>query len=183
MIGPFAFDARCTEDQKAALKPALEETAAIIGDRLTVPKGPILLVPKAAQDMPDYDPKKPGIQPAYGLWKGYSEKRGAFIVNFWERVTEYRSRPTIQHEFMHAYDEIYLSDHPEIRKACMELMHPKPDQWFWPKGTAWGTLTYECYCVYGSAALFDILRPPYSDLLNRWVYKEDWTAFGEALLA
>jgi hypothetical protein len=168
VIGPFDFDFRATELQKDTIKPALEEMATIVGDRLK----PITLVPKTAQQMPDY---APGLH-AYGVWKGWVTKNNRREIWYWDEVDRYRVRPTIQHEGMHAFDSHAMDE--AKRAEVMALMAPKPLKW--TSGRYWGKYPYECYAVFGSAALFGIVYPPYATLLDRKIV--DLTALKEILL-
>lgn len=175
-IKPFSFDAKATDSQRNAITPALEEMSEVFGDRLKS----ITLVPKTKTQMPDWDSSTPGVQPAWGLWKGWNRKTERREIWYYDEV--WRSKDCvglIQHEGFHAYDDLYMS--LEMKSAVMELMVPEPVSW--TQGKTWSKFPFECAAVFGSAALFDMLKPPYVSLLDRKIPKTKWAELKAILLA
>lgn len=174
-IAPFEFADRATDSQINAITPALEEMSELIGNRLKA----ITLVPKTANQMPDWDSSTPGIQPAWGVWKGWNRKTGRREIWYYDEV--WRSKDCvglIQHEGFHAYDDLYMND--VMKDQVMDLMVPEPV--FWTQGKTWSKFPFECAAVYGSAALFDIVKPVYANLLDRKIPRTKFTELKAILL-
>ena len=176
-IGPFTFADGSSQANKDAVRPAFEMAADLIGGRLK----PITIIFQPKARMPDWNEAEPGIQPAWGLWKGWNGKTGQREIWLWDHVFKSDDAvPLACHEIDHAYDELYLNDHPEIREAVMEKMHPVPVAWL--QGRVWAKYPYECYAVHASGALFGI-KPAYKKLLSRQIYTADYPAIRAALLS
>ncbi len=87
----------------------------------------------------------------------------------------------MQHEALHAYDQLYLNARDDIRADVMSLMDPEPE--IWHGGKTWAKFPFECYAVYGSAALFNIAKPVYANLLSRKIAVSNFPDLRDLLLS
>jgi len=175
-IGVFEFDAKATQEQKDAIRPALILADQVLGSRLAS----ITVVPKRSDQMPDWNEAVAGVQPAWELWKGWNRNTKRRELWYWDKLhLKDECQPTILHGCMHAYDELYLT--AETRAEVMALMDPQPEVWL--QGRAWSKYPYECYSVYGSQAVFDLPKPVYKKLLARHVEAADLPTLKALLLA
>ena len=175
-MGVFTFDDKATAEQKAVIRPALEAVNDVLGSRLKA----ITVVPKRREQMPDWNSAEPGVQPAWELWKGWNRNTKRRELWYWDRLhTKDECYATILHGGVHAYDELYMT--LEMRADAMALMDPEPAAWF--GGRAWSRFPYECNAVYGSAALFNLTKPVYKNLLDRHVASVDWPELKAILLS